>query len=118
MFRISKGLDQVVDVDQVEQIEPAIQASEPGATTSTRSSASRYRPATQADDGESPPRIRMVPLCLRSIVGRPDGARTSDGSKPVHSFALRSSPHRGRRQSSASFSTNGGPQEESFIGAD
>jgi hypothetical protein len=30
MFRISKGLDQTVDVDLAEQIEPAIRASKPG----------------------------------------------------------------------------------------
>jgi hypothetical protein len=30
MFRISKGLDHVVDVDSLEQIEPAIRAGKPG----------------------------------------------------------------------------------------
>ena len=60
MLRISQGLSHVVNVDTIDQIEPALSTLGAGRSMSTRSSWIRCRPATLPVAGESPSSIRMV----------------------------------------------------------
>ena len=52
MYRISRdGKEPIIDVDTLDQLEPAIRASKPGRFHITRSSAIRYRVVTLPDAG-------------------------------------------------------------------